>query len=174
MTAPPAARVRNVLFLCTGNSARSIMAEALLNHRGAGRYRAFSAGSRPLGRVHPLALELLRSRRLATTGLRSKSWDEFAGAEAPALDIVVTVCDAAAGAVCPVWPGRPVKAHWSLPDPAAFDGPEAAKRETFDRAFREIEARIEALSALPVETLIPADLQRELARLAPAPAASAD
>ncbi len=114
--------MRNVLFLCTGNSARSILAEALLNHRGAGRFRGYSAGSFPKGAVNPLALEELRSHGLATDGLRSKSWDEFASPESPRMDFIFTVCDNAAKEVCPVWPGHPVTAHWSIVDPAAVEG----------------------------------------------------
>lgn len=135
-----------VLFLCTGNSARSILAEALMTRHGAGRLRAFSAGSHPTGVVHPLALDLLRAERLATEALRSKSWDEFAGPDAPALDAVITVCDRAAGEVCPLWPGHPASAHWGLPDPAAVIGPEAVRRAAFRHTFEALEQRIRAFA----------------------------
>ena len=131
---------RNVLFLCTGNSARSILAEALLNREGGGRFRAFSAGSRPKGEVHPMALELLRDRGFPVAGLRSKSWDEFARPDAPPLDLIVTVCDNAAGEVCPAWPGHPARAHWGLADPAAVAGD--GQRAAFEEAYRLLEARI--------------------------------
>jgi arsenate reductase len=130
-----------VLFLCTGNSARSILAEAILSRAGGGRFRAFSAGSHPKGAVHPLALELLAARGHDTGFARSKSWDEFAAAGAPAIDAVITVCDAAAGEVCPVWPGRPARAHWGLPDPAAVVEPEAA-RQAFAATYGVLAERI--------------------------------
>ena len=135
----------SVLFLCTGNSARSILAEALLNRDGGGRFRAFSAGSFPKGAVHPAALELLRERGFPVAGLRSKSWDEFAGPGAPLLDLVVTVCDNAAGETCPVWPGQPARAHWGIADPAAVEGD--GQRAAFDEAYRLLEARIADLLA---------------------------
>jgi len=145
-------RPYNVLFLCTGNSARSILAESLLNHWGRGRFRAFSAGSCPKGQVHPLATELLEWARLPTEGLRSKSWDEFARADAPPIDFVITVCDNAAGETCPVWPGQPITAHWGVADPAAVEG--AAERSVaFRRALTELEARIKLLVNVPVESL---------------------
>jgi arsenate reductase len=134
--------MRNVLFLCTGNSARSILAEALLNHRGAGRFRGFSAGSFPKGAVHPLALDVLRAHQLPVDGLRSKSWNEFAAPESPKMDFIFTVCDNAANEVCPVWPGAPVTAHWSIRDPAAVEGTEDQKREAFEQAFQDLDARI--------------------------------
>src|SRR5262249_4266499 len=124
-------RPRNILFLCTGNSARSIIGEALANHRSKGRFRAFSAGSFPKGAVHPLALDLLHSPELPTDGLRSKSWTEFARPGAPAMDFVITVCDQAANEVCPVWPGQPITAHWGMPDPAAVEGSEAQRMAAF-------------------------------------------
>jgi arsenate reductase len=146
-------KVWNVLFLCTGNSARSILAESLLNHWGQGRFRAFSAGSFPKGAVHPLALELLHRRHLPTAGLSSKSWNAFAAAGAPRMDFVITVCDQAAGEVCPVWPGSPVTAHWGVPDPAAVTGSEAERRQAFAAAAGTHEARIKLFVSLPIEKL---------------------
>jgi arsenate reductase (thioredoxin) len=147
------ARIYNVLFLCTGNSARSILAESLLTHLGAGRFGAFSAGSFPKGQVHPLALELLKRMDLPTDGLRSKSWDEFAAPGAPMLDFIFTVCDNAAGETCPLWPGRPTTAHWGIADPAAVVGTEAEKVLAFRTAMRELEARIKLFIDLPIESL---------------------
>src|SRR5512138_1401163 len=132
----------NVLFLCTGNSARSILAEALLNSLARGRFRAYSAGSHPVGGVNPLALRLLEEKGLSTQGLRSKSWDEFARADAPRMDFVFTVCDSAAAETCPVWPGHPVAGHWGIPDPAAAQGSDEDKRRAFDAAFTQLAARI--------------------------------
>jgi arsenate reductase len=146
-------RIYNVLFLCTGNSARSILAESLLNHWGQGQFRAFSAGSFPKGQVHPLALELLDSLNLPTDGLRSKSWDEFAVAGAPALDFIFTVCDNAAGEVCPIWPGRPMTAHWGIPDPATVDGTDVEKRFAFREALRSLETRIKLFLTLPLASI---------------------
>ena len=143
----------NVLFLCTGNSARSILAEAYLNSAGRGRFTAYSAGSHPAGKVNPLALELLEENRLPTGGLRSKSWDEFARAGAPKIDFVFTVCDNAAGEACPLWPGQPITAHWGVADPAAASGTDAERRKAFLRAFTELSARINLLLALPVDKL---------------------
>jgi arsenate reductase (thioredoxin) len=152
----------NVLFLCTGNSARSILAEAYLNVAGKGRFTACSAGSHPAGKVNPFALELLEKNRLSTSGLRSKNWDEFAQAGAPKLDFVFTVCDNAAGEVCPVWPGQPITAHWGVADPAAVTGSDADKRRAFLRAFTELSARINLLLALPVDKLDRLTLKRKL------------
>src|SRR5262245_20622934 len=151
----------SVLFLCTGNSARSIMAEALLNDRGRGRFRAFSAGSHPRGQVHPLSLETLERAQLPTAGLRSKSWNEFSQPNAPRLDFVLTVCGNAAGEQCPVWPGRPMTAHWGVDDPAAVEGSVEEQRGGFLRALRELDARIQLLTAIPIESLDkPALLER--------------
>jgi len=155
-------RVYNVLFLCTGNSARSIMAEALLNHWGKGHFKGFSAGSFPKGAVHPLSLELLARLELATAGLRSKSWDEFAAPGAPEMDFVFTVCDRAAGEVCPIWPGNPVTAHWGVPDPAAADGSEAQRRQAFRDALRMLEGRIKLFVALPIDKLDRIALKRRV------------
>lgn len=146
-------RIYNVLFLCTGNSARSILAEALINRWGQGKLKGFSAGSHPKGEVHPLALELLHSRGLPTRGLRSKSWDEFAQPGAPNLDFVFTVCDNAAGEICPYLPGQPMTAHWGVEDPAAVEGAEADKRRAFLQTYNILDARIKIFSSLPMGTL---------------------
>jgi len=143
----------NVLFLCTGNSARSILAEAYMNMAGKGRFRAWSAGSRPGGQVNPYALELLQKNRVPTEGVRSKSWDEFAAPDAPHMDIVITVCDSAANETCPYWPGQPMTAHWGVPDPAAVEGSEEDKRKAFVAAFSVLSARINLLMSLPVDKL---------------------
>jgi arsenate reductase len=140
--------VQHVLFLCTGNSARSIMAECLMNRHGADRFRGHSAGSHPTGRVHPIALALLAERGYETEGLRSQSWDDFAAPGAPRIEYVFTVCDNAAGEACPVWPGRPITAHWGIGDPAATSGSPDARRRAFERAYRELEQRILAFLAL--------------------------
>jgi arsenate reductase len=155
-------RVYNVLFLCTGNSARSVLAESLLNRLGAGRFRAFSAGSHPKGAVHPLALELLRQEGLPVTDLRSKSWDEYAEPGSPPIDVILTVCDNAAGEVCPIWPGRPTSAHWGIPDPAAAEGTENERRQAFREALDALKARIERLVSLPLDELEPAKLKAAL------------
>jgi len=157
-----AERIYNVLFLCTGNSARSIMAEALLGHWGKGRLRAYSAGSFPKGAVHPLALDLLEKAHLNTSGLRSKSWDEFAKPGAPKMDFVFTVCDQAASEVCPVWPGNPVTAHWGVPDPAAVEGTDAEKSRAFRVAFQALETRIKLFTALRLEALDRLAIKREV------------
>jgi len=145
--------VYNVLFLCTGNSARSIIAECIMNRVGAPRFRGFSAGSHPAGQVNSYALEMLQALDYATHGLRPKSWDEFAAPGAPRLDLVITVCDSAAGEVCPVWPGGPAAAHWGLADPAAVEGLVAAKRAAFAETHRVLHARIAALADLPIDAL---------------------
>jgi len=159
------ARGYNVLFLCTGNSARSILAQSLLNYQGKGRFTAYSAGSFPKGKVHPLALELLRSLGLPTEGMRSKSWNEFAAADAPVMDFVVTVCDQAAGELCPVWPGQPMTAHWSVPDPAAVTASEDAQRRAFKDALRALDTRIKLFVALPMEKLDRMALQRSVRQI---------
>src|SRR4029450_13251720 len=143
----------NVLFLCTGNSARSIMAEALLNFWGHGRFNAFSAGSRPKGEVHPLALEILERSHLPAEGVRSKSWNEFARPGAPKLDFVFTVCGNAAKEQCPYWPGQPMTAHWGIDDPAAVEGTPDEQRRAFQRALRELDARIKLFISLPFDSL---------------------
>jgi arsenate reductase len=146
-------RPYNVLFLCTGNSARSVLAEAILNHRGGGRFKAYSAGSHPVGRVNPFAIDLLRQARVETAGLRSKSWDEFAGPGAPPLDFVFTVCDNAAGEVCPMWPGQPMTAHWGLPDPAAVPGSDEDKARAFRDTYVMLDRRIGLFTSLPIASL---------------------
>jgi arsenate reductase len=152
----------NVLFLCTGNSARSIIAEALLEHWGRGRFRAFSAGSHPKGSVHPLALEVLRKYHLENPKLQSKSWNEFASPDGPPLHFVFTVCDRAANEVCPLWPGQPMTAHWGIEDPAAVEGSDEAQARAFQRAFRELDARIKIFTSLRLDLLDRMALQREL------------
>lgn len=155
-------RVYDVLFLCTGNSARSILAEAILNREGGGRFRAYSAGSHPKGQVHPYALDLLRNLNFPTEGLRSKSWEEFAVPGAPKLDFVFTVCDDAANETCPVWPGQPMSAHWGVPDPAAVEGPEAVKRAAFADTCRMLTQRISIFTSLPIDSLDRLSLQKRL------------
>ncbi len=165
-------KIYNVLFLCTGNSARSILAESLLKHWANGKFRAFSAGSFPKGQVHPMALELLKRMNLPADGLRSKSWDEFAAPGAPPLDFIFTVCDNAAGEVCPVWPGRPMTAHWGVADPAAAEGSDAQKAFAFRHALEELEYRIKLLVSLPIASLDGMTLQarlREIGKSSPGP-----
>jgi len=157
-----AKRIYNVLFLCTGNSARSILAESFLNHWGRGKFRGFSAGSFPKGRVHPMAVELLKRMNLPAENLRSKSWDEFAALDAPLIDFIFTVCDNAAGEVCPVWPGKPMTAHWGIADPAAVEGTDADRAFAFRKAFRELETRIKLLTRLPIDSLDGMTLQTRL------------
>lgn len=152
----------NVLFLCTGNSARSILAEAILNRLGQGRFRAYSAGSQPKGQVHPYALELLRSLNHDTSFARSKNWEEFAGPDAPVMDFVFTVCDNAANEACPVWPGQPMTAHWGVPDPAAAEGTEAEKHLAFADAYRMLNNRISIFTSLPLASLDKLTLQSRL------------
>ena len=160
----------NVLFLCTGNSARSIMAESILRQVGAGRFHAFSAGSHPAGRVNPFAIELLERNRMPTDGLRSKNWDEFAQPGAPKLDFVFTVCDNAAGEVCPVWPGQPMTAHWGIPDPAAVEGSDEDMRKAFAESSRTLLNRIRIFASLPLAKLDRLSLQRKLDELGKSPA----
>lgn len=155
-------KIYNVLFLCTGNSARSILAESLLNTLGQGRFRGFSAGSFPKGQVHPLAIELLQRMNLPAEGFRSKSWDEFAAPGAPPIDFIFTVCDNAAGETCPVWPGKPVTAHWGIADPAAVEGTEADKTFAFRKALKELETRINLFTSLPIDSLDRITLQARL------------
>jgi arsenate reductase len=159
MNAP---RTYNVLFLCTGNSARSILAESLLIHWGRGRFNAYSAGSFPKGQVHPLALDLLKRINLPAEGFRSKSWDEFAAPGAPPLDFIFTVCDNAAGEVCPVWPGKPTTAHWGIADPAAVEGSDTDKAIAFRKALKELETRIKLFTELPIASLDQPTLREQL------------
>jgi len=157
--------MHNVLFLCTGNSARSILAEVLIEHWGKGRFAGYSAGSFPKGAVHPLALDLIERLQLRTSGLRSKSWDEFAQPGAPVMDFVFTVCDQAAGEVCPIWPGNPVTAHWGVPDPAAATGTDEQRRQAFRDAYRQLETRIKLFAALPIDKLDRMAIKREVDRI---------
>lgn len=152
----------NVLFLCTGNSARSIMAEAILNRLGRGKFKAFSAGSQPAGYVHPLALQMLRNAHYDVSGLRSKPWDEFATPDAPKLDFVFTVCDNAANEVCPIWPGQPMTAHWGLPDPAKAQGTDAERATVIAATMRMLTQRIGVFLSLPFEKLSKLSLQKQI------------
>lgn len=165
-------RILNVLVLCTGNSARSLIAEALFAHLGRGRVRAFSAGSKPTGQPNPLALEVLERHGIAADGLRSKSWDEFGGADAPRMDAVITVCDSAAAAPCPLWPGAPVTAHWGVPDPAAVEGERPQRLAAFEETYGWFRTAVEAVLAGPVETLSTAELSRLLRDAAPSVASA--
>lgn len=155
-------KVYNILFLCTGNSARSIMAESLTRHWGRGRFKAYSAGSNPAGQVNPLAIELLERLKMPTEGLRSKNWDEFAAADAPPMDFVITVCDKAAQETCPVWPGQPMTAHWGVPDPAAVEGERMEKMQVFREAFRILENRIKIFTSLSIQGLEKLKLQEKM------------
>lgn len=146
-------RIYNALFLCTGNSARSILAESVLNKLGAGRFKAFSAGSYPKGEVNPLALQVLQKQGFPIDGLRSKSWDEFSSADAPVMDFIFTVCDNAAGEVCPIWPGHPMTAHWGIEDPAAVEGTQEAKLRAFNAALIYMKTRVSLLLALPIASI---------------------
>jgi arsenate reductase len=159
------AQVFNLLILCTGNSARSIMAEALFNTIGEGRFKAYSAGSFPNGKVNPYAIEILKEIGYPTTELRSKSWDEFTLPDAPQMDFVITVCDNAANEVCPVWPGAPVNAHWGFEDPAALEATEDEKRALFRKVFHQIRQRVEIFSALSLTELSSINLQHEIAKI---------
>ncbi len=155
-------RTYNILFLCTGNSARSVLAEVLMNRLSKGRFRTYSAGSHPASEVNPFTLELLHSKGFVTDGLRSKNWDEFAKPDAPTMDFVITVCDKAAGEVCPVWPGQPMTAHWGFEDPAAAQGSDEARRKVFMKVFVEIARRIELMLALPIDKLDRLALERRV------------
>jgi arsenate reductase (thioredoxin) len=157
-----AERTYNVLFLCTGNSARSILAESLLNHWGKPKFYAFSAGSFPKGLVHPLAIDLLKRTNLPYQGFRSKSWDEFAAPGAPPIDFIFTVCDNAAGEVCPIWPGKPMTAHWGIADPATAEGTDAEKAFAFRKALKELDTRIKLFVQLPIASLDPMTLRENL------------
>lgn len=153
----------NVLFLCTGNSARSVLSEALLNHHGAGRYRAFSAGSKPTGAVNPLSIKTLAAHGLPTEGYSSKSWDVFAGPDAPVMDLVVTVCDNAKGETCPIWPGAPVQAHWGYEDPAAAEGSEEERLAVFEDIYQQIDARIAKFVTTAFDTVETIEERRAIA-----------
>lgn len=157
--------IYNVLFICTGNSARSIMAEAIMNKVGQGRFKAFSAGSNPAGKVNPSAIELLERNRFNTEGLRSKNWNEFAGKDAPQMDFVLTVCDKAAGEVCPIWPGQPMSAHWGVPDPVSVEGTDEQKRKAFSDVFMTLNRRIAIFLALPIDKIDQLTLKNELSRI---------
>jgi arsenate reductase len=169
---PSSGRTYNVLFLCTGNSARSIIGEAIMNKLGEGRFRAFSAGSFPKGEVHPMALQLLRELHLQTECLRSKSWDEFAGPDSPQMDFIFTVCDSAAEEQCPVWPGHPMTAHWGIEDPAA--APEAQQRQAFKNAITYLRSRISLFLALPLESIDELSLKTKVRAIGQAAEAKQD
>jgi arsenate reductase len=159
-------KIYSVLFLCTGNSARSIMAEVMMNHLGRGRFQAFSAGSHPNGAVNPCAIAALQSAGMETAGLRSKSWDEFARPGAPAVDFIITVCDNAAAETCPVWPGKPTTAHWGVSDPASVEGTDAQKTAAFRDAMSVLRRRIELLVSLPLDKLDRLSIQDDLRKIA--------
>jgi protein-tyrosine-phosphatase len=161
----PGDRVFNVLFLCTHNSARSVLAESILNRSGKDKFRAFSAGSHPRGQIHPYARDLLKNLGYDVGGLRSKSWDEFAATEAPRMDFVFTVCDDAAKEVCPMWPGQPMTAHWGVPDPSTAEGNEAEKRIAFANTYRMLQRRIDVFISLPVKSLARLALQKEIDKI---------
>ena len=163
----------NVLFLCTGNSARSIMAEALVSTMSRGRFQGYSAGSRPVGTVNPFAIEQVRKIGYPVDNLRSKSWDEFAGPDAPRMDFIITVCDNAAGEVCPYWPGHPASAHWGFEDPAAVEGTDAQKRAAFEKIFKQIVARMNSFVSLPVQMLDRHAIEQEIKRIGDTPVTSA-
>jgi arsenate reductase len=162
-------KIYNVLFLCTGNSARSIMAEALVTAMGKGRFRGFSAGSRPGGKVNPFAIEKVRETGYPLENLRSKSWDEFAQPGAPEMNFIITVCDSAAGKVCPIWPGRPASAHWSFEDPAAVEGSDEEKRAVFNKVYKQIAARMNTFVSLPLHTLDRNGIQQEIRKIGNTP-----
>jgi arsenate reductase len=162
-------RIYNVLFLCTGNSARSILAESILNHLGKGRFRGYSAGSHPKGEVHPLALDLLKTLDMPSDGLRSKNWDEFARPGAPEMDFVFTVCDNAAGEVCPLWPGRPITAHWGVPDPAIVGGDRMTRKSAFQSSYRLLENRIRLFTNLKITALDRLDMERQVEEIGKSP-----
>jgi arsenate reductase len=159
----------NVLFLCTGNTSRSIMAEALLATMGKGRFRTFSAGSQPSGTVNPFAIEQVKKTGYDLSNLRSKSWDEFAEDGAPQMDVIITVCDQAAGEACPIWPGHPASAHWGFEDPAAVEGSDAEKRAAFERIFRQIMQRVNAFANLPLSVLDKTAIHQELKKIGDTP-----
>lgn len=171
---PVNTKTYNVLFICTGNSARSILAEGLLNFMGRGQFKAFSAGSHPKGEVHPLALQELGNLHIPTDGFRSKSWEEFAASDAPEMDFVFTVCDTAAGEVCPVWPGQPMTAHWGMPDPVAVQGTDDQKKLAFRDAAVTMKRRLELMLSLPIATLAKLSLKKEIARIGTASAVAQD
>jgi arsenate reductase (thioredoxin) len=158
-------RVFNVLFLCTGNTARSVLAEGILRKVGAGRFRAFSAGSQPKGTVNPFAIKVLAAHQYPSDGYRSKNWQEYSGPDAPVMDFVITVCDSAAGEACPLWPGQPITAHWGIEDPAAVEGTDIEKERAFERAFQYLSRRIEAFAALPASGLSAMAMQSEMRRI---------
>lgn len=165
-------KIHNVLFLCTGNSARSIMAEALVTTMGKGRFQGYSAGSKPGGKVNPFAIEKVRETGYPVDKLRSKNWEEFARPDAPHMDFIITVCDNAAGEVCPIWPGRPASAHWSFEDPAAVEGTDEVKRAAFDKIFKQIMARMNAFVNLPMDMLDKNAVQREIKKIGDNPVAT--